>query len=127
MDGATEGGQAPSGNATSKPPEEAHQDTNADERRANEARHTRPPTKKEETEKTEANGKAERTRLSTPEAQPTPTEAENPATTGRNERQETEAGEAKEREPEKATQGKERTKEARETIAKTKKTLIKRA
>lgn len=43
-DGATADGQAPSGNATSKPPEEAHHDTKADERRANEARHTRPPT-----------------------------------------------------------------------------------
>ena len=76
----------------------------------------RPPTKNEETRNTEADGKAERTRLSTPRAQPTATEPRKPPKTGRKERQEAEAGEPPTREPEKATQGKEPTKEVNETI-----------
>jgi hypothetical protein len=58
-------------------------------------------------------------RLSIPEAQPTPTEPANEATEGKKARHEAAAEEPERREPEKATQGKERTKEANETIIKT--------
>jgi hypothetical protein len=85
---------------------------------ANEARATRPPTKNEETENTEADGKAERTRLSTPEAQPTETDPEKPPKTGKKARQEREAEEPKWREPEKATEPKEQTNEETETMIK---------
>lgn len=69
----------------------------------------------------EADGKAERTRLSTPEAQPTATDPEKPPKTGKKARQETEAEEPKTREPEKATEGNEQTKEESETMTKSKK------
>jgi hypothetical protein len=113
---ATKGGQAPKGNATNKPPDEAQKETKAEERRANEARHTRPPTGNEETEKTEAEGKEQRTTLSTPEAQPTATEPEKEESTGKKARAEKTAEEEEERDPEKATQGNEQTNEERETI-----------
>jgi hypothetical protein len=58
-------------------------------------------------------------RLSIPEAQPTPTEPANEATEGKKARHEAAAEEPERREPEKATQGKEQTKEANETIIKT--------
>lgn len=64
---------------------------------------------------------AKRTRLSTPQAQPTPTEAGRPESKGKKARQEAAAEEPESREPEKATQGKDRTKEAKETITKNKK------
>lgn len=100
-------GAAAHGKATSKPPRAAHQATRAAERNANEARATRPPTKNEETENTEADGKAALMRLSIPEAQPTPTEPANEATEGKKARHEAAAEEPERREPEKATQGKE--------------------
>jgi hypothetical protein len=123
-DTRTDGGHAPSGKATSKPPEAAQDWTKAAERLANEARATRPPTRNEETENTEAEGKEQRTRLSTPEAQPTETEPEKPAKTGKKARQETEAQEPKSREPEKATEPKEQTKEGSETMIKNKKWML---
>jgi hypothetical protein len=114
-------GAAPKGNATNKPLPAATQCTNADERKANEARATRPPTKNDETRNTEAHGKDERTRLSTPQAQPTATAPEKPTTEGKKARHEDTAKEPATREPEKATQGKEPTKEAKDTITHLKK------
>lgn len=118
-DGRKAAGAAPQGNATSKPLPAAHHCTNAAERSANEARATRPPTKNEPTRNTDAAGKAERTRLSMPWAQPTPTAPENEATAGKKALHEAAAAEPARREPEKATQGKAQTKEANETIIKT--------
>jgi len=105
VDGATAAGQAVEGNTTNKPPEAATQWTKAAERKANEARETRPPTKNEETENTTADGNAERTKLSTPFAQPTPTAPEKLETDGKNAAAEAAAALEAWREPEKARAG----------------------
>lgn len=57
--------------------------------------------------------------------QPTPTEPPKPETRGKKARHEAAAEEPERREPEKATQGKEQTKEANETITKTKNERLK--
>jgi hypothetical protein len=109
-------GAAPKGKATKKPPPAATQCTKRAERAAKAAGR-----KGGCTRNTNADPKAERTRLSTPQAQPTPTAPENPATEGKKARHEDTAKEPATREPEKATQGKEPTKEAKDTITHLKK------